>query len=54
MARRLRAERALSPRLPLYHDEPLRGSLMPETIDASRKVVIEDVRPQLDCGRYAV
>lgn len=23
-------------------------------IDASRKIVIEDVRPQLDCGRYAV
>jgi starch synthase (maltosyl-transferring) len=27
---------------------------MPETIDASRKVVIENVEPELDCGRYAV
>jgi starch synthase (maltosyl-transferring) len=27
---------------------------MPGQIDAGRKVVIEDVTPQLDCGRYAV
>ncbi|HEU4457289.1 MAG TPA: maltotransferase domain-containing protein, partial [Longimicrobium sp.] len=27
---------------------------MPEKIDASRKVVIENVEPELDCGRYAV
>ena len=27
---------------------------MPETIDASRKVVIENVEPELDCGQYAV
>jgi starch synthase (maltosyl-transferring) len=27
---------------------------MPGQIDASRKVVIEDVTPQLDCGRYAI
>ncbi|HEU0052006.1 MAG TPA: alpha-1,4-glucan--maltose-1-phosphate maltosyltransferase, partial [Longimicrobium sp.] len=27
---------------------------MPETIDASRKIVIEAVEPELDCGRYAV
>ena len=27
---------------------------MPETIDASRKVVIENVEPELDCGLYAV
>jgi starch synthase (maltosyl-transferring) len=27
---------------------------MPERIDASRRVVIENVEPELDCGRYAV
>ena len=27
---------------------------MPETIDAKRRIVIEDVYPELDCGRYAV
>ncbi|HET7460671.1 MAG TPA: alpha-1,4-glucan--maltose-1-phosphate maltosyltransferase [Longimicrobium sp.] len=27
---------------------------MPEQIDASRKIVIECVEPELDCGRYAV
>ena len=27
---------------------------MPGTIDASRKVVIENVEPELDCGRYAI
>ena len=27
---------------------------MPGQIDASRKVVIEEVTPQLDCGRYAI
>jgi starch synthase (maltosyl-transferring) len=27
---------------------------MPERIPANRKIVIEDVYPQLDCGRYAV
>ncbi|HEV2149470.1 MAG TPA: alpha-1,4-glucan--maltose-1-phosphate maltosyltransferase [Longimicrobiaceae bacterium] len=27
---------------------------MPPRIDASRKIVIEDVYPELDCGRYAV
>src|SRR5690606_35681276 len=27
---------------------------MAPRIDASRKIVIEDVAPQLDCGRYAV
>ena len=27
---------------------------MTARIDASRKIVIEDVSPQLDCGRYAV
>ena len=27
---------------------------MPEQIDASRRVVIEYVEPELDCGRYAV
>src|SRR5688572_9081034 len=25
-----------------------------DMIDASRRVVIEDVHPQLDCGRYAI
>src|SRR3954470_25050881 len=30
------------------------GSPMPEQIDASRKIVIECVEPELDCGRYAV
>ncbi|HET6762325.1 MAG TPA: alpha-1,4-glucan--maltose-1-phosphate maltosyltransferase [Longimicrobiaceae bacterium] len=27
---------------------------MPDRIDARHKIVIEDVQPQLDCGRYAV
>ena len=27
---------------------------MTETIDASRRIVIEAVEPELDCGRYAV
>ncbi|HEX2093700.1 MAG TPA: maltotransferase domain-containing protein, partial [Longimicrobiaceae bacterium] len=27
---------------------------MQPKIDASRKIVIEDVYPELDCGRYAV
>jgi len=27
---------------------------MPPRIDASRKIVIEDVQPELDCGRYAI
>jgi starch synthase (maltosyl-transferring) len=27
---------------------------MPGEIDASRRIVIEDIHPQLDCGRYAV
>ncbi|HEU4561660.1 MAG TPA: alpha-1,4-glucan--maltose-1-phosphate maltosyltransferase [Longimicrobium sp.] len=27
---------------------------MPEQIDASRKIVIETVEPELDCGRYAI
>ena len=27
---------------------------MRETIDASRRIVIEAVEPELDCGRYAV
>ena len=27
---------------------------MPEGIDAKRRIVIEDVYPELDCGRYAV
>src|SRR4051812_38663577 len=28
--------------------------MMRETIDASRRIVIEAVEPELDCGRYAV
>ncbi len=27
---------------------------MPEEIDASRRIVIEGVEPELDCGRYAI
>jgi starch synthase (maltosyl-transferring) len=30
------------------------GEPMPREIDASRKIVIEDVSPEFDCGRYAV
>jgi starch synthase (maltosyl-transferring) len=30
------------------------GRIMPEQIDASRRIVIEAVEPELDCGRYAI
>lgn len=33
---------------------PFANSVMASGIDASRRIVIERVRPELDCGRYAI